>query len=192
MCRARRRSRAGSAGGLQGGRRGPPLVSGERGSSRHCPTLGGALVAPDLPSARLGPLPPLLLPSVTPLGALLCPGACDTVSATPLPRELVAVRAVGAQLDAKEHQCLLSVYMAVRQRHRAELTLGYKLGLQGRSTLCRALLGRAVSALGFSSLGRGVVRSLGSAYGLWTCRAGPVVCRGGTPGCACRLAFPLY
>lgn len=147
-------------------------------------------MAPDLPSARLGPLPPLLLPSVTPLGALLCPGACDTVSATPLPRELVAVRAVGAQLDVKECQCLLSVYMAVRQRHRAELTLGYKLGLQGRSTLCRALLGRAVSALGFSSLGRGVVRSLGGAYRPWTCRAGPVVCGGEHPAALVALLFP--
>lgn len=120
------------------------------------------------------------------------------MSATPLPRELVAVRAVGAQLDVKEGQCLLNGCMLMRQRHGAELTLGYKLGPQGRSTPCRALLGRAVvwrravSPLGFSSLGQGVVRSLGGAYGLWTCRAGPLVCREGAPGCACGLAFPVF
>lgn len=160
MCRARRCSQAGSAGGLQGGHRGPPLVSGESGSSRRCPTLGGALVAPDLPSARLGPLPLLLLPSVTPWGALLCPGACDTVSATPLPLELVAVRAVGAQLDVKERQCLLSGYMAARQRHRAELTLGYNWGYREGLPCVVLCLGELCPLWGLAALAGGLSGAL--------------------------------
>ena len=79
---------------------------------------------------------------------------------------------------------------------RGRVNAGLQAGATGNGHPCHALLGRAVCAdcprprWALAALARALPGAWAVLTAVWTCRAGPGVCREGAPGWACGLAFP--